>query len=163
MVLRLSRGVWAALGALALLPALSSGCGSSSNESSSLTCAQSVTDYCKQAPLGCVYHIALSSDVGATESSFCTQCGTPCKAQIFSFEDCADGSLAVATQVGAANASKGVEVLTYLYDASTLQLTAVLDSTTGGTYKASLTCVGGAQTLASHGACAAYILPFTCP
>jgi hypothetical protein len=147
---------------LALLPGLSTGCGSSSNDSP-LPCAQSVTDYCKQAPLGCVSHIALSSDVGATEQSFCSQCGTPCKAQIFSFEDCADGALAVATQIGAANTSKGVEVLTYLYDAKTLELSAVLDSTTGGTYKASLTCVGGAQTVSSHGACAAYLLPFMCP
>ncbi len=109
-------------------------------------------------------HIAASSDVGATETSFCGQCGAPCSKELYSFENCADGTLGVVTQVGASNATKGLELLTYLYDARTLDLTAVVDSTSGGTYKASLTCLGGAQTLSNHGACASSLLtPFQCP
>jgi hypothetical protein len=108
-------------------------------------------------------HLQLSSMTGVTESSFCEACGASCKSQLYSFEDCADGTLAVASEVGM-SASKGVEFLTYFYDATSLDLTAVIDSTTGGTEKASLTCLGGEQTLSSHGVCAAaYIPDFQCP
>jgi hypothetical protein len=145
---------------LAPLPMLTlSGCGSSA--SGSVQCTQSLTDYCQTSP--CVQHLQLSSMTGVTESNFCATCGASCKGQLYSFEDCADGALAVASEVGMQTASKGVEILTYFYDASSLDLTAVIDSTTGGTYKASLTCLGGEQTLSSHGVCAAYIPPFLCP
>jgi hypothetical protein len=112
-----------------------------------------------------VQHVALSSDLGITEMSFCGACGAPCSKEQYSFENCADGSLAVVTQVGASNPTKGLELLTYFYDASTLNLTAVVDSTSGGTYKPSLTCLGGAPTLSNHGACAASLslYPFLCP
>jgi hypothetical protein len=102
-------------------------------------------------------------DSTATETSFCTQCGTPCSGQSYAFEDCADGTVTVETQVGMFTASKGTEFLTYLYDGTTFDLTAVLDSTSGGTYKASVTCLGGAQTISNQGACAPYFYPFKCP
>ena len=113
----------------------------------------------------CVQHVALSSDLGATETSFCGQCGAPCSKEQYSFENCADGTLGIVTQVGVCNPSKGLELLTYFYDATTLNLTAVVDSTSGGTYKPSLTRLGGAQTLSNHGACAASLslFPFQCP
>jgi hypothetical protein len=112
-----------------------------------------------------VQHIAPSSNVVATELSFCSQCGAPCSKNQYSFENCADGTLEVVTEVGASTTSKGLEFLTYLYDAETLNLSAVVDSTSGGTYKASLTCLGGAQTLANHGACAPSLSlsAFQCP
>lgn len=146
--------------ALAPLAALAlNGCGSTA--SGSIQCTQSLADYCATAP--CVQHLELSSMTGMTESSFCATCGASCKGQLYALEDCADGTLALASQVGVATASKGVEILTYFYDANSLDLTAVVDSTTGGTYKATLTCLGGEQTLSSHGVCAAYIPPFACP
>jgi hypothetical protein len=113
----------------------------------------------------CVQHVALSSDLGATETSLCGQCGAPCSKEQYSFENCADGTLGIVTQVGVRNPSKGLELLTYFYDATTLNLTAVVDSTSGGTYKPSLTRLGGAQTLSNHGACAASLslFPFQCP
>jgi hypothetical protein len=137
-------------------------CGSSSTDSPSISCAQSLSDYCQEPAAACVQHLQLSSDSSATETSFCSQCAA-CSGQLYAFEDCADGTLAVATQVGTASPSKGVEIVTYLYDGMTFNLTSVLDSTTGGTYKASLTCLGGQQTLSSHGTCAAYLVPFKCP
>jgi len=138
-------------------------CGSSAAANPSISCMQSLTDYCAPAGTACVKHIQLSTNDATTVGSFCTGCGPACKGQSYAFEDCADGTLAVATQVGMPSASKGVEILTYLYDGMTFDLTAVLDSTTGGTYKASVTCLGGAQTLSSHGTCAASLLPFQCP
>lgn len=151
------------LGLLAVMS--SSGCGSSSSDEPSIPCAESLGDYCKQTSSACVQHIALSSDVGAMETSFCSQCRAPCSKNQYSFENCADGTLGIVTQVGASNATKGLELLTYLYDATTLNLSAVVDSTSGGTYKASLTCLGGAQTLANHGACALSLslAAFQCP
>jgi hypothetical protein len=141
----------------------SAGCGSS--DEPSITCAQSLSDYCKQAGSVCVQHIVPSSNVVTTETSFCSQCGAPCSTNKYSFENCADGTLGVVTEVGASTTSKGLEFLTYLYDAETLNLSAVVDSTSGGTYKASLTCLGGAQTLANHGACAPSLSlsAFQCP
>jgi hypothetical protein len=136
-----------------------SGCGSSA--SGSVECMQSLADYCQTSP--CVQHLQLSSMTGVTESSFCAACGAPCKGELYSFEHCEDGTLALASQVGMETGSKGFEILTYFYDASSLDLTAVIDSTTGGTYPASLTCLGGEQTLSSHGVCAAYMLSFLCP
>ena len=157
------------LGALSLgialaLPVVMSAAGCGSSDEPSISCAQSLGDYCKQAGSACVQHLARSSDVSATETSFCSQCGGPCSKNQYSFENCADGTLGVVTQVGASNATKGLELLIYLYDATTFDLTAVVDSTSGGTYKASLTCLGGAQTLANHGACeASLLIPFQCP
>jgi hypothetical protein len=131
----------------ALLYALA--CGSSSAQlPTTIACTQSLADYC--AASLCVQHIELSPVVGDTEQSFCAQCGAPCKSQLYQFEDCTDGTLALESQVGMASESKGIDVLTYYYDPETLDLTAVLDSTMGGTYKASLTCVGGPQTVSGH-------------
>jgi hypothetical protein len=148
------------LSAIAALPTLTlSGCGSSA--SGSIQCMQSLADYCQTSP--CVMHLQLSSDTGIVESSFCATCGPSCEGQLYLFEQCEDGTLALATQVGMATANAGVEILTYFYDASSLDLTAVIDSTMGGTDKASLTCLGGEQTLSSHGVCATHMLSFQCP
>ena len=138
-------------------------CGSSAPSAQQIPCQQALKDYCLQASSACVMHLQLSMSVATTETSFCTQCAVPCKGQAFAFENCADGSVTVTTQVGAFNASRGNEFHTYVYDSMTFDLTAVLDSTSGGTYKPSVSCLGGQQTVASHGACAPYFLPFTCP
>jgi hypothetical protein len=130
-----------------------SACGSSSTPT--LTCAESLADYCSQS--SCVKHIELSASVGSTESSFCSQCGAPCSQQEYAFEDCADGTVELSTQLGS-TATGVIDIVTYLYDATTFDLTAVIHST-----KASLTCLGGQQTLSSHGVCAPAYPQFTCP
>jgi hypothetical protein len=130
---------------------VAAGCGSS--QGSTVSCPQSLDDYCGVPGSVCVRHVQLSSSAATTEASFCTQCGSACGGDLYSFDDCADGTLAVSTQVGAATASKGAEVVTYFYDAMTFELTAVLDSTGGGTYKPSLTCLGGPPTVPNHGVC----------
>jgi hypothetical protein len=130
-----------------------SACGSSAP---TITCAESLADYCSQSL--CVKHIELSASVGSSESSFCSQCGAACSKQEYAFQDCADGALEVSTQLGTATESSGIDIVTYLYDANTLDLTAVLHST-----KASLTCLGGQETLSSHGACAPSSPQFQCP
>jgi hypothetical protein len=128
-----------------------------------ISCGQSLADYCVRPATACVQHIQLSSSNATSEVSFCSQCGTLCKAQIYAFASCADGTLEVATQVGMASASSGVEVVTYVYDGMTFDLTAVIDSTSGGTSAPSLTCLGGAQAVLDHGSCSPTSPPFECP
>jgi hypothetical protein len=142
-----------------VLALLAPACGSSSPAASTISCAQSLTDYCSAHSGSCVMHLTLSNAM----TSLCSQCSA-CSGQTFAFETCEDGTVAVVSQVGTANQSQGVELLTYLYDGMTFNLLAVLDSTSGGSYQASVKCLGGAQTVPSHGVCAPFsLLPFKCP
>jgi hypothetical protein len=148
-----------------LLAMMLAACGSSGSSSpasgASVACAQSLTDYCNQPTSSCVKQLPISMSAVTTMSSFCSQCGAPCKGRVFSFNYCADQSIGVATQLGMASQSKGVEILEYFYDPN-FNLTAVVDTTSGGTYKASVTCLGGQQTY-SIPTCAPYALPLMCP
>ena len=121
-----------------------------------------MTDYCATAKPGCVKHLALSMNDAMTESAFCAACGASCSGQSYGFETCEDLTVKVETQVSA-SASAGSQYLTYLYDGHSLDLTAVIESTTGGTYKPTASCLGGAPTVSEQSACYPYAAIFKCP
>jgi len=120
-----------------------------------LPCPLAVDDYCANASPPCTRHLIPSNPTG----SFCAQCGPGCA---FSIENCSDGTVGIVTETSS-NASSGVSWRKYLYDAVTLNLTAIVDSSSGGTYKPASACVAGPQTLPDHGTCIDNSLPWVCP
>ena len=72
-----------------------------------------------------------------------------------------DGTVSIVTELSS-SASSGVHWRKYLYDAMTLNLTAVVDANSGtssGTYKPSTACVAGPPTVPDHGTCIDSALP----
>jgi hypothetical protein len=127
---------------------------SSNQAAAPLPCPRALDDYCMNASPPCARHLTPSNPTG----SFCEQCGAACA---FSIENCSDGTVSIVTETSS-NASSGVSWRKYLYDAVTLNLTAIVDSSSGGTYKASSACIAGPQTLPDHGTCIDNSLAWMC-